>query len=184
MAVAIAILLLSLLGCWWAFDYALEQLTFLGIGLGALSLSALVFGFGAIAVSYSTTGDEAELNVRPAPEPRWLTGSALAAVGAFMVLASTSSGVGDVFRPIGRLGMTTWDFGMAAWELLLTIALVGFAVAALFKRSERSTGFVLLGLIGFLALINLAFYLVAPGTFLRVWDEYWQPFRDMWQALQ
>jgi hypothetical protein len=169
---------------WLLWHRSLKQLTFLEIGVAALVVAGDIWRTGTIGFSYLTSGEDATFRSRRSPVPRGIAVPALAAAGIFMILAATTTGIGSALAPIATGGIVVWDFGKAAWPLLLTIIIVGFAITALFSRDgdDRADGGCLLALITVVLLGN---FLLArfTGWGHQEWNSYVQPFRDMWHLV-
>jgi hypothetical protein len=172
----------ALVSGWLLWHRSLEQLTFLSLGVTALVLAGLIWRTGTLAFSYEESGEDVTFRSRPSPVPRGIAVPVLAVAGIFMILAATTTGIGSALAPVATGGIVVWTFGQATWGLLLTIIWVGFAIAALFSRESRTTGWILIALYA-VALSGSYVLIRFTGWDRQEWNSFLQPFRDMWHLV-
>jgi hypothetical protein len=181
--VSFTLITATLISGWLLWHRSPQQLTFLGIGVAALIVAGLIWHTGIFSLSYEKSSDDATFTSSRSPVPPGIAVPVLAASGIFMILAATSTGIGSALTPVAAGGIVVWQFGQAAWGLLVTIIIVGFAIAALFSRDDRAIGGCVLA---FFALALLVSYVLVrfTGTLGRQeWDSFVQPFRDIWRLV-
>jgi hypothetical protein len=176
-----ALIAAALISGWLLWHRSQEQLTFLGIGVAALWIAALIWRAGIFAFSYEG-GEDATFRSRRSPVPRGIAVPTLTAAGIFMILAATTTGIGSALAPVAGGGIVVWHFGQATWGLLLAIIWVGIGVAALFSRDGRVAGVFILAVY---AVGWSVFYVLVrfTGWGRQEWNSYLQPFRDIWHLV-
>lgn len=166
---------------WLVFHDSYEQVTFLGLGMGAWVIAGLVLRHGAIGFSFSTFGGKTKLSIRPSPIPRTVLAPILALAGAWLVIASTPTRLGAFMASPARLSLAVFKAGQAVLYIFPTVAVTAAAVWALTSRKYRLYGIAWLAL---LALVNGGAYLLAPAWFRAAWSSYLQPYIDLVNLLR
>jgi hypothetical protein len=107
----------GLLASWLWWHRSLDQLAWIGLGLGAASLAVLIWKHDLIGFSYTKTGGpEPKVTFagkRP-PVPRELATPALLLAAAALLLAGTSTGIGRRLASVFGVVETLYDAGRSA----------------------------------------------------------------------
>jgi hypothetical protein len=172
----------TILGGWLLWHRSTMQLTFLSIGVFALFAAAQIWHFGVIGFQYSKSGTDVTFTRHFSPVPREIATPVLAVAGLCLILAAAFTTISADLSPVVTAGTVVLDFGEATWNILLTIFLLGAAIAGLFSREDREGSGCFLVLMITVAVVN---YLLIrfTGWGRHEWDSFVQPFSDMWHLL-
>jgi hypothetical protein len=114
-----AIILIGLLaGVLW--HRSLEQMTWIGFGLGAGSLALLVWKHDLIGFSYNKSGDEVSFTARRLPVRREVAAPALLIAAVLLLLAGTSTGFGRLLASFFGVLKTLYDAGGSVVGLIIS----------------------------------------------------------------
>jgi hypothetical protein len=135
-----AIILIGVLaGVLW--HRSLEQMTWIGLGLGAGSLALLVWKHNLIGFSYNKSGDEVTFTARRPPVPREVAAPALLIAAILLLLAGTSTGFGRLLASFFGVLKTLYDAGGSVVGLIISpIVLVIMLVFAAIGLAFVSMG--------------------------------------------